>query len=141
MFSCPKGNTGGLNSLFSKSVLLFLKTQNRSIFFPPHQPHKLRLFLLLLSWKILIVIHKALMLLFLPVSCHYTRPRSARTHLAALAGAKNVALGADLPCIFFFFYGRISHQKSSKMTFFAEKFSHLRKSTFNLQHHFFKKDE
>ena len=50
--------------------------------------------------KILIVIHEALTLLFLPVSCHYTRPRSARTHLAALAGAKNVALDADLPCVF-----------------------------------------
>ena len=49
---------------------------------------------------ILIVIHEALTLLFLPVSCHYTRPRSARTHLAALAGAKNVALDADLPCVF-----------------------------------------
>ena len=50
--------------------------------------------------KILIVIHEALTLLFLPVSCHHTRPRSARTHLAALAGAKNVALDADLPCVF-----------------------------------------
>ena len=49
--------------------------------------------------KILIVIHEALTLLFLPVSCHHTRPRSARTHLAALAGAKNVALDADLPCV------------------------------------------
>ena len=103
VFSCPKGNTGGLNSLFSKSVLLFFKNPKSVDFFPPHQPHKLRLFLLLLSWKILIVIHKALMLLFLPVSCHYTRPRSARTHLAALAGAKNVALGADLPSVFFFY--------------------------------------
>ena len=54
-----------------------------------------------LKW-ILIVIHKALTLLFLPVSYHYTRPRSARTHLAALAGAKNVALDADLPCVFIF---------------------------------------
>ena len=50
--------------------------------------------------NILIVIHEALTLLFLPVSCHHTRPRSARTHLAALAGAKNVALDADLPCVF-----------------------------------------
>ena len=61
------------------------------------------------------------MLLFLPVSCHYTRPRSARTHLAALAGAKNVALGADLPCVFFFYGQNFDTKKSSKMTFLVQK--------------------
>ena len=86
-------------TFFQISFALF-KNPKSVDFFPTTPPHKLRLFLLLLSWKILIVIHKALMLLFLPVSCHYTRPRSARTHLAALAGAKNVALDADLPCVF-----------------------------------------
>ena len=70
--------------------------------------------------KILIVIHEALTLLFLPVSCHHTRPRSARTHLAALAGATNQAPTSHM-CIIL------------KMIFFAEiaeKFSHLRKKQF-----------